>query len=173
VSGDLHKTSVVEIVDFRPKLARYFRDLNYSWLERYFEIEPYDRIVLNDPLGQVIRLGGCVLFARFEGQIVGTCALLKHTEKKYELTKMAVDESCQGRGVGRKLVEAACQRARELGAESLVLGTSRILETANHLYLSCGFEYVDSSVIGPIPYKRETVVMARSLTGPLPGDLVR
>ncbi|MCB2229167.1 GNAT family N-acetyltransferase [bacterium] len=162
----LGQESAIEIIDFRPRFAKYFRDLNYAWLERYFEIEPYDRIVLGDPQNQIIRHGGCVMFARIQGEVVGTCALLKHTEKKYELAKMAVDESSRGRGVGRKLIEASVQRARSLGAENLVLATSRVLEAANRLYLSCGFDYVDPSVIGPLPYRRETIVMARSLQPP-------
>jgi GNAT superfamily N-acetyltransferase len=167
VQNEHATAAAIEIVDFRPRLARYFRDLNYAWLERYFEVEPYDRIVLNDPQSQVIRLGGCVLFARMEGRIVGTCALLKHTEKKFELAKMAVDPSCQGRGVGRRLVEAAIQRAKSMGAEQLVLATSRALDAANRLYLSCGFEHADLSVIGPLPYKRESIVMSQSLKTPL------
>ncbi|MBD3402901.1 GNAT family N-acetyltransferase [candidate division GN15 bacterium] len=161
---DHHRAdSRIEIIDFRPRLARYFRELNLAWLERYFEVEPYDRIVLNDPQNQVIRLGGSILFARLESEIVGTCALLRHTERKFELAKMAVAESHQGRGIGRRLTEAAIARARQQGAGQLVLATSRLLEPANRLYRACGFEYAERDVIGPIPYQRETVVMSLTL----------
>jgi putative acetyltransferase len=155
--------SAIEIVEFQPRYAKYFRDLNYEWLEKYFEVEPYDRIVLNDPQKQIIKLGGCVLFARARSEVVGTCSLLKHTEKKYELAKMGVTERFRGRGVGRRLTQAAIDKARTLGAETLVLATSRLLPTANHLYESMGFQYADLSVIGPLPYKRETIVMAMKL----------
>ena len=155
--------SNVEIIEYQPGYARDFRDLNYEWLERYFEVEPYDRIVLNDPQNQVIKLGGYIFFARVGEEIVGTCALLKHTEKKYELAKMGVTERYQGRGIGRLLARAAIDKARSLGAETLVLATSKLLPPANQLYESMGFEYVDLSVIGPLPYKRETIVMAMKL----------
>ena len=153
----------VEIVEFQPEYAPYFRDINYEWLEKYFEVEPYDRIILNDPQKQVIKQGGYVFFARTGGLVVGTCALLKHTERKYELAKMGVTEGFRGRGVGRQLCQAAVDRARALGADTLVLATSKLLPVANHLYEKIGFRYADQSVIGPLPYKRETIVMAMEL----------
>jgi GNAT superfamily N-acetyltransferase len=155
--------SAIEIVEYQPRYARYFRDLNYEWLEEYFEVEPYDRIVLNDPQKQIIKLGGYVFFALADAEVVGTCALLKHTERKYELAKMGVTERFRGRGVSHLLTQAAIDKARALGAETLVLATSRLLPTANHLYQSMGFQYADLSVIGPLPYKRETIVMAIEL----------
>jgi len=155
--------SAVEIVEFHRRYARYFRDLNYEWLEKYFEVEPYDRIVLNDPRKQIIKLGGCVFFARVKAEVVGTCALLKHTERKYELAKMGVTERFRGRGVGHRLTQAAIDKARSLGADTLVLATSKLLPVANHLYESMGFQYTDLSIIGPLPYKRETIVMAMEL----------
>ncbi len=155
--------SAIEIVEYQPHYAQYFRDLNYEWLEEYFEVEPYDRIVLNDPQKQIIKLGGYVFFARVKAEVVGTCALLKHTERKYELAKMGVTERFRGRGVGHRLTQAAIDKARALGADTLVLATSRLLPVANHLYESLGFQYADQSVIGPLPYKRETIVMAMEL----------
>ena len=153
----------IEIIDYRPRYARYFRDLNYEWLEKYFEIEPYDRIVLNDPQKHILDRGGKILFARVGKEIVGTCALLRQTESKYELAEMGVTERYHGRGVGRHLVEAAIKEARTLGVTTLVLATSKLLESANHLYESLGFRYVDLSVIGPLPYERDTVAMALDL----------
>jgi ribosomal protein S18 acetylase RimI-like enzyme len=155
--------SAVEIVEFQRRYARYFRDLNYEWLEKYFEVEPYDKIVLNDPQKQIIKLGGCVFFARVSGEIVGTCALLKHTERKYELAKMGITERFRGRGIGRRLTQAAIDKARALEADTLVLATSKLLPVANHLYESMGFQHADLSIIGPLPYKRETIVMAMKM----------
>jgi putative acetyltransferase len=153
----------IEIVGFRPQYARHFRDINTEWLEKYFSVEPYDRIVLNDPRKHILERGGRILFARVDDEFAGTCALLKHTENKYELAKMGVLERFQDLGVGRKLIEAAIDEARSLGATTLVLATSKLLDSANRLYQSMGFLYVDSSVIGPLPYERETVAMSLDL----------
>jgi predicted N-acetyltransferase YhbS len=150
-------------VDFRRRYARHFHDLNIAWLEEYFAVEPYDRIVLTDPQKNIIGLGGHILFARMDGVIVGTCALLKHSDRMYELAKLAVSPESRGHGVGRRLMQAALERAREQGAETVVLATSTKLVEANRLYESFGFSLADSSVIGPLPYQRETIVMALDL----------
>ncbi len=151
--------SSIDIIEYEPKYARYFRDFNCEWLEKYFEVEPYDRIVLNDPQKQIIRLGGYVFFARWGGDIVGTCALIRHTDRKYELAKMAVTERFRGHGIGRRLVAAAIDKARALDAATLVLATSRVLAAANYLYQDMGFQYTDLAEIGPLPYKRKTIAM--------------
>jgi putative acetyltransferase len=155
--------SGIEIVEFQAKYARAFRDLNYAWLEQFFSVEPYDRIVLNDPHSEIIRRGGYILFALRGHEVVGTCALLKHTEKKYELAKMAVSEEVRGQGIGKRLVVAAVEKARSIGADTLVLATSDQLVAANHLYLSSGFQHADPSLIGPLPYKRKSIVMVMTL----------
>ena len=149
----------VEILEFKPKYARHFEAINRAWLEEYFEVEPYDHIVMNDPHGQIIAHGGFVLFAKIGGEIVGTCALLKHTELKYELAKMGVLKPYRGRGVGRMLTEAAIEKARKVGADTVILATSNSLKAANELYGSMGFHQVDLSEIGPLPYKRKSIVM--------------
>ncbi|MFH1687402.1 MAG: GNAT family N-acetyltransferase [bacterium] len=156
-------SSEIKIVDFHPSYASDFRDINYEWLEELFEVEPYDRVVLNDPQTHIIDQGGFVFLAEVDGAIVGTCALLRHTEKKYELAKMGVTKDYRSRGIGRRLVEAAIERARRLQATKLILATSNQLPAANHLYQAMGFQYADLAVIGPLPYQRETIVMALDL----------
>jgi len=168
MTEEYKKPSAEEILieDYRPKYREHFRALNYEWLERYFSVEPYDRIVLADPQREVIGRGGCVLFALIGEDVAGTCALIKHTERKFELAKMGVSPKFQGRGVGRRLCRAAIARAAQLGAETLILATSPRLEAANHLYRSLGFMPVDTSEFGPLPYSRHSIVMALDLTEP-------
>jgi putative acetyltransferase len=155
--------SEIKIIDYRTAYARNFRELNYEWLQEFFEVEPYDRIVLNDPQKHIIEHGGVIFFARVGKEIVGTCALLKHTDHKYELAKMGVTKEYRGHGIGRRLSRAAIDKARSLGAKTLVLATSTRLATANHLYESLGFRHARLSDIGPLPYKRESIVMAMDL----------
>jgi GNAT superfamily N-acetyltransferase len=65
--------------------------------------------------------------------------------------------------VGRALVLAAIQRARALGADSLILATSPLLEAANQLYRSVGFVPAPADVFGPMPYIRHSIVMEMDL----------
>ncbi len=163
ISGDEPEPNV-RIIEFRTKHKAAFKKLNLEWLEKYFEVEPYDRIILEDPLNEVIKRGGVVFMAVVDDLPVGTCALLKHTPLKYELAKMGVSDAFQRHGIGRMLVETAICKARELGADTLVLATSPKLEAANRLYSRMGFETVSDDVIGPLPYVRHSIVMALELT---------
>ncbi len=155
--------SSIEIIEYHRRYAKYFRDLNYEWLEEFFEVEPYDEIVLNDPKKHIIQSGGAILFARYDREIVGTCALMKHTERKYELAKMGVAGGYRGKGVGRVMAEVAIEQARTLGATTLILATSTILKPANHLYESLGFKKAEIGILGPLPYKRVSIAMSMEL----------
>lgn len=159
MSAEKDQKLQIEIIDFEAPYATRFRDLNYEWLHEYFEVEPFDEIVLNNPQKEIVARGGFIFLARIGSDIVGTCALLRHTENRYELAKMAVTSEFRGRGIGRRLADAAITKVRALGADSLVLATSKLLKPANALYESLGFKYVPLTELGPIPYKRHTVAM--------------
>ena len=87
----------VQIFEFRPELKNHFKELNYQWIEKYFEVEDVDRRILENPEEHIIDNGGHILFAQLEDKVVGTCALIKIDEETYELSKMAVSEQAQGR----------------------------------------------------------------------------
>ena len=124
--------------------AAAFRQLNEEWIERYFVIEEDDRRVLGDPVGQILAPGGVILFAETGERIVGCSALITQPDEPqtYELAKLAVTASCQGRQLGRRLMEASIARAQTLGAKRLVLTTNSQLHPARRLYESLNFTYV-------------------------------
>ncbi len=156
---------MLEIVDFNPAYGNAFERLNKEWLERYFRVEAVDEMVLGDPVGQVLRPGGAILYA-VEGQhVVGTVALKKHAANCYELTKMAVTERYQGAGIGRLLLNAAVRRFGELGGGMLYLESQRKLKPALALYESAGFKHVPRP--SPSEYERSDVYMEYR---PDPGD---
>lgn len=154
----------VEIIDYDPQFAEDFRDINYEWLEEYFEIEPYDKIVLNNPERDILGQGGCIFFAKLDDKVVGTFALLKHTDSKYELAKFGVLKDYRKYGIGKMLMEKAIDKAIELKCASLILVTSDKLITANKLYEKYGFVRKDMSIAGPIPYVRCSHAMELILT---------
>jgi ribosomal protein S18 acetylase RimI-like enzyme/DNA-binding transcriptional ArsR family regulator len=153
----------IEIVDYRPAYKKHFMALNREWLEKYFSMERPDREILSDPNGKIIRKGGAILFALRDGEAVGACALVKLSDKEYELTKMAVAPQARGRGIGTMLAEAIIDRARDLGATTLYLETSPRLEAAVHLYKKLGFRIFDGSPPGAHEFKRCTIAMKRKL----------
>lgn len=131
--------SPVRIVEYRPELQTFFEKLNRYWIERYFRMEAHDYELLQDPQKHIIDRGGAVLFAELDGRITGTVALKRYDEKLFELAKMAVDGTFQGRGIGEKLGQAALEKAWQLGAEKVVLYSNTALQSALRLYARLGF----------------------------------
>ena len=131
----------IEIIDYDPAYAADFTRLNIAWLERFFVVEPYDAQVLNNPQPYILDAGGEILFAKDtqSGAIIGVIALIMRDGGTIEISKMAVDESAQGAGIGKMLLHAAIERAKAYNPPSLYLLTSSSLEVANHLYKKLGF----------------------------------
>ncbi len=151
----------VEIIDYEPKLRKEFERLNVEWLEKYFTVEGYDRALLGDPRRRIINKGGFILFARFDGEIVGTIAMMNHDDGKFEVAKMGVTEKAQGKQIGKRLVLAAIEKAEEMGAESIILFTSPKLTAANNLYRKIGF--VELEADQPTKFERRSITMSLKL----------
>jgi putative acetyltransferase len=95
--------------------------------------------------------------------VIGCVALEPTGDGVFELSKMAVAPDERGRGTGRRLMNAAIERARALGATSLFLGSNHRLEAAVGLYESAGFRHVARDRVGPLPYARADVFMEMEL----------
>ena len=63
----------VEIVEYKPEYKTYYKDLNYEWLEKYFEIESTDEKILSDPEKEILEKNGLIFFALVEDKVIGTC----------------------------------------------------------------------------------------------------
>jgi ribosomal protein S18 acetylase RimI-like enzyme len=129
----------VEIRAFRAEWSAHFERINTEWLERWFVVEAVDREMLSRPQEQVIDRGGAILFAVLDGEVIGTCALLKEAPGVYELSKMAVETGFRGLGAGRKLLDAAIAEFERRGGKTLFLESSKRLTPALRLYESASF----------------------------------
>ncbi|MBI5021328.1 MAG: bifunctional helix-turn-helix transcriptional regulator/GNAT family N-acetyltransferase [Ignavibacteriales bacterium] len=154
----------IEIHEYSPAMKKYFKSLNYEWLEENFTIEKADNRLLSDPNTRIVKRGGAVLFASLEGDVVGTCALIKHRNGVFELAKMAVTKKYQGRGIGKKLIIAIIDKAKTLGASELYLQTNAKLKSANYLYNKLGFIKTTAASFIRKKYRRSTFVMKLDLT---------
>jgi GNAT superfamily N-acetyltransferase len=145
----------LQIVGYAPKYASAFKELNEAWIKKFFEIEEEDRKALNDPDG-IIDDGGYIFIALSEGKEVGVCALRKVNSEVFEFSKMAVAENSQGLGIGRKLVEAAIEKAKAVGAKRIYLEGNKALEASIHLYRKLGFKEIEWQSSA---YKRVNIIM--------------
>ncbi|WP_152401360.1 GNAT family N-acetyltransferase [Paenibacillus cellulositrophicus] len=143
--------------------ALAFKTLNEEWIALIFTIEEADRVILDNPVENIMNRGGDVLIARDGDSIVGCVALVPTGAGVFELSKMSVTPELRGRGYGRKIIHAAINHARGLGATSLFLGSSTKLPNAVHLYESVGFKHVPVEQIRPMPYVRADVFMEMEL----------
>jgi DNA-binding MarR family transcriptional regulator/N-acetylglutamate synthase-like GNAT family acetyltransferase len=133
----------IRIVDYAPQYRDAFSQLNYEWIQRYFEIEEPDRKALDNPESYILDKGGKILIALIKEEPLGACALIKKDEKTYELGKMAVSPKAQGKGLGLLLGQAVIQKAKDLGATRLYLESNTKLIPAINLYYKLGFHKVE------------------------------
>jgi ribosomal protein S18 acetylase RimI-like enzyme len=149
----------VIIREYTPGDETDFRRLNEEWILRFFTPEPKDEHTFADPQRAILDRGGRIFMAVRHGEAVGCCALLRTGPREFEVAKMAVTESCQRGGIGRRLLEKAIAEARTSGAARLFLETNRKLAPAIRLYESLGFRHIPAERIIPSPYARSDVSM--------------
>jgi len=85
--------------------------------------------------------GGCFdVLVSDAGEIVGTIGVYPVSDTICELRKMYLEKSIRGQGHGRRLLEHALARARQLGFDRMVLETANVLKAAVGLYERHGFK---------------------------------
>lgn len=146
----------IKIVDYKPAHQPWFEKLNRYWIEKYFVMEPVDEFVLTNPEEALLKPGGAILMAEFDGEIAGTVALRKVDDTTYEFTKMAVDNKFQRKGIAEALSNASFKKAKMLGADKVILYSNSVLTPAISLYEKLGFRHVP---VVDVEYKRSDVKM--------------
>ncbi len=111
--------------------ARYGKLRGTTWADR--KIREIEQDIAADPEG--------VLVAELDGQVVGyITTIVDETTGIGRIPNLAVDASCQGRGVGKALINAALDRFREKGMEYAKIETLATNEVGSSLYPKAGFE---------------------------------
>jgi GNAT superfamily N-acetyltransferase len=85
---------------------------------------------------------GVFLIARLDGRPVGCGAIKVKGRKIGEVKRMWVAASARGLGLGRRILEALEEQAREMGLRVLRLETNRALKEAQALYRQSGYREV-------------------------------
>lgn len=151
----------LQIISFNSGLSPFVKSLNVAWLEKYFYVEESDEISLSNPQKYILNKGGFIFFAKLNDEIVGTVSLLKIDDQTFELAKMAVDESVQGLGIGKKLIEHCFIFCQSNHIQQLVLYSNTKLESAIHLYKKYGFIEVP---VDCNSYERCNIKMVKNLS---------
>jgi ribosomal protein S18 acetylase RimI-like enzyme len=149
------------VVTYREEFRAAFEQLNRDWIESYFVLEEADREVFRDPVGHVLDPGGQIFFVMDGTEVLGTCAVLRHSTEECEIAKMAVAPAARGRGLGDRLMQAAIDFAEKSGTRRLVIVSNTVLEPALRLYRKYGFHEVPLQSDGR--YRRANIRLEREL----------
>lgn len=81
--------------------------------------------------------------AEIDNEIVGSIAITKASDTSAQLRWFIVDETVQGRGIGKKLLEKALQYCKAKNFRHVFLWTVNRLETARYLYQKYHFKLTE------------------------------
>lgn len=138
-----------------------FAALNAEWIKDLHHMEDSDKRMVAEP--EIYIQGGSSVFsAHIDDAVAGACALKRHDDGRYELTKMAVDSAYRGHGVGQQLMEAVEGYAKsELGLSEIFLLSNTKNAAALRLYERNGWVVNHT---GPHPiYARCNIGMTKQL----------
>ncbi len=128
------------IIDYEPRYKQSLMDISLPWLEGNDILEDADIEQLEHP-EKVLDGGGRIFLAKAGDEIVGMMMLELFGNGVAEPFKFGVKEAYRNNGVGKALMRATIDAARELGVRTLVLTSHHSLKAALHVYESFGFRY--------------------------------
>jgi DNA-binding MarR family transcriptional regulator/GNAT superfamily N-acetyltransferase len=117
----MRESKDVNIVPYNPTYRLAFKSLNEEWISTYFEMEETDHKALDNPEEYILAKGGKIMVALYNDEPVGVCSLIKmnHPDFDYELAKMAVSPTVQGKSIGYLLGRAIIEEAKPRGFKTV------------------------------------------------------
>ena len=133
---------MIEIVGFNKKYSKQFFTLNKPWIEESWHLEDSDKKDLLNP-HKIFENGGQVFFALENKIVIGTVAMIKSSDDRFELAKMTVQEDFRGKGIANMLMDECLKFAMKNKAKEIFLISNNSLKIARNLYDKYGFKEVD------------------------------
>lgn len=133
-------TNRIDIVEYRPEHRERFKEINVQWITRKYVMEEEDIKTVEDPEAYVLKDGGKIFIALYNGYPVGTCAYLNMGQGIFEMIKMAVDENYRGLKIGWAIGRTSVDAMKAYGAASIILFSNRTGSAAAiEMYKKLGF----------------------------------
>jgi putative acetyltransferase len=124
-----------------------------AWLGLDLEFQGFARELATLP-GDYAPPPGVLYLATVGGDPVGCIGVRRLAEGRCEMKRLFVRPAGRGRGVGRRLAEAAIARARAIGYSRMLLDTLPVMGAAQAMYHALGFVDVEPYRPNPIPGSR-------------------
>ena len=151
----------IKFREFTAKDSEQFKALNIEWLKKYFEVEPIDERVLNNPRSEILDLGGFIFMAEIKDEVIGTFAFIKKGNQIYEFSKMAIDPKFRNKGYGNVMMQFAISFAKKYRWNKIILYSNTILKNSIHLYFKYGF--IEVPMEADVIYSRGNIKMELDL----------
>ena len=132
----------ITVTDPNSQDARWCIEQYFTELGQRFETGFDPTLGIQAHAHELVPPAGLLLVARLREEPVGCGALKFHENTVGELKRMWVAPRVRGLGLGRRLLEALEQEAREAGMTILHLETNRNLTEAIELYRHAGYQEV-------------------------------
>ncbi|MHC1943166.1 MarR family transcriptional regulator [Bradyrhizobium sp. UFLA06-06] len=143
--------TALDEMDPRSDEARYCLGEYYAELARRFE-RGFDVRLSRDPEAKdMVRPRGSFIVAMSDGLPIGCVGLKGSSGEFAEIKRLWVAPGARGLGLGRRLMDAAEQAARELGIAVLRLDTNSALPEAGQLYRRTGWTEIPRFNDDPYP----------------------
>ncbi len=117
------------------------------WFINY--LKGFEKEVATLP-GEYAAPDGCLLLAKYEGEVVGCVALRKLSEDVCKGKRLYVRPEFRGLKIGRKLMESLISEARRIGYCAIRGDTVGSMQAAQSLHASLGFKEIEPNHCDPI-----------------------
>ena len=150
--------SEAELVDCSETIEKLFREY-HEWnkqgvieslggvsapvdeIEQSYDIEGFIQEDISQLTGPATETR--LFIAQYNDDIVGCVFLEGRNEQDAEVKRLYVRQEARGEGLGRALMEAVINAAREEGYSDLLLFTAPSTDAAQALYMDLGFAHTD------------------------------
>jgi len=138
----------ITILPFQSEYQAEVKNLVLAGLaEHWGTLDPTKNPDLNDISRTYAN--GIFLVAWQNNQIIGTGALLPMSSDTAEIVRMSVAAGMRRKGIGRKILQDLCERAKNDGYKRLVLETTETWNEVIEFYKQFGFQithYLDGDI---------------------------
>ena len=151
---------MISIIGFSKKYSKQFFLLNKAWIEESWNLEDSDKKDLLNP-ERILENGGQIFFALNNQSAIGTVAMIKSSDDRFELAKMTVKEGFRGKGIANMLMDECIKFAKQNSSREIFLISNDSLTIARNLYDKYGFKEVE---LDSQKYDRGNVKMNLKIT---------
>ncbi|MBI5324048.1 MAG: GNAT family N-acetyltransferase [Ignavibacteriae bacterium] len=144
INIDIRKAESIEDMEIVRKLfENYSSELGFD-----LEFQDFNNELINLP-GKYSAPEGCLLLARYSGQISGCVGLRKLDNDTCEMKRLYVKDEFRGISIGKNLALEIILEAKKIGYRKMRLDTLNTMYKAINIYKKIGFYEIKSYRFNP------------------------